>query len=500
MTSPASTASPSIQLPKALAIGFTGHRTLVDESRCREWILNFLSQQKASAPGPVYGIASVASGADLLFSEGCLQLELPLRVLLPLPLEEFQKDFDQATWLRADRVLKKAASVEVVGSNQSREESYYECGIETVLQSGLLLALWNGDHSRGLGGTADIVSFARGLGRPVVWLHSVTGEKRTFHDEAAERLLTDPELAFLNGIPGPAVPPEVPNPEDLARAWFDKIDSRATRLAPQFRKLAAVPIVCTAAAALFTGAGAWTHNVGTWLAIGAGLGISAAVLPAVLRLNRRQSDWARTRTAAEVCRSVLAFWSAPVPYEAVGPEMIPELSGVLMSLNFLKMLDRSRSQVPLEQFKSQYRQERLSGQIDYFSNHAALSAQSAHRYRFVMWSSVALALVINLWLFAAAHSMMHAATGLWRQWLALSASVAFQIATVAAALLAVNDCDRRRQRYRQLQERLTQWDAQLAALRTWSGVLRVAGRIERAIVAELIEWRSLIQNHKLSRK
>jgi hypothetical protein len=111
-----------------------------------------------------------------------------------------------------------------------------------------------------------------------------------------------------------------------------------------------------------------------------------------------------------------------------------------------------------------------------------------------------LAAVLNVWLLGGPHVSRSFGQEAWKQWLALGASVAFQIATVAGALLAVNDCDRRRQRYRELHQQLRHWDAQLEALRTWPSVLRVAGRIERALLAELIEWRSLIRNQKLAKK
>ena len=43
-------------------------------------------------------------------------------------------------------------------------QRYYECGIETVQQSQLLIALWDGGPGQGLGGTADMVRFADGTG------------------------------------------------------------------------------------------------------------------------------------------------------------------------------------------------------------------------------------------------------------------------------------------------------------------------------------------------
>ena len=234
--------------------------------------------------------------------------------------------------------------------------------------------------------------------------------------------------------------------------------------------------------------------------IGTTFGILAAVLPTVLRLNRKQVLWVRTRTAAEVCRSVLAFWSTPSPYEAIGPEVVPELSGVLMSLNLLKMVERGHNEKSLEKFKQHYRQERVADQIDYFLNHAAQSATEARQYRAATWGCIGLASVLNAWLFLSAHVIGHSGPAQWKPLLALSASIAFQIATVAGALLAVNDCDRRKQRYREMHQQLGKWDAQLAALRTWPSVLRMAGQIERALLAELIEWRSLIRNPKVAKK
>jgi hypothetical protein len=481
MTAEAIGKGPAVQLPHTVAIGFTGHRSLGDEARSRKLILDFLERRKASTPGLVFGISSVAAGGDLLFAESCIQLALPLCVLLPLPVDEFRRDFDPSSWKRAEEVLAKAASVEVVGGNQSREECYYECGMETVQQSRVLLALWDGGPSQGLGGTADVVSFAKGLGREVVWLHSATGAVQVFNEKTDQQLLQDPELEFLNHLPDPTEPMDASRPEALARAWFHKVDASATRFAPQFRRLAAVPIVFTAAASLLSGAGSWAHGVGTWMTLATAFGIMAVIL----RLNKRRGLWVRTRIAAEVCRSVLAFWRTPGPYEAIGPEADPVLSGVLMSLNFLKMLDRGRGGVSLETFKRNYREERVVGQIGYFLEHGAESAREARRYRKAIWVCIGVATALNVALFVSFPA------GPGKQWLALGASTAFQVATVAGALLAVKDCDRRRHRYRELHRQLVEWNAQLEASRTWPSVLRVAGKIERALLAELIEWRSL---------
>ncbi len=491
----------AIRLPLVLAIGFTGHRNLPDEPKCRKLICDFLERQKATSPGKVYGVSSAASGADLIFAESCTQLGIPLRVLLPLSHEDFRKDFDGATWLRVEKVLSAAISVEVTGDREIRAERYYECGIETVQQSQLMIALWNGKPSKGLGGTEEIVAFAKKMGKPVVWFHSETGVLEVFNQPALRKLETfhDPELDFLNHLPDAAGKLPADSPADLAKAWLDKIDKNASLVAPQVRRLSSIPIVFTAAAAFFSGAGLKMPHSATWLAVGTGLGATAAVLPIVLRLQPRQVLWARTRTAAEVCRSRLALWGAPTTEEVIGPEIVPELSGMLMSLKLLKALDISRNSLSIEEFKGNYRNDRIAGQLKYFSANARKSADQAKRYRITSWVCIGLAILIaaSLWVMGMEFKNDHMFTG--QRWLSVSVSAFFQIATISGALLIVHDCERRQRRYRELHDWLREWDAELDALRTWPTVLKVASRIERALLVELLEWKSLVRNVKLPR-
>jgi hypothetical protein len=157
MRSPRNRTTPRIELSSVLTIAFTGHRKLTDEARCRDAIRKVLEEWKSKAPGTVYGLSSAAAGGDLLFTETCIELGLPIRILLPLPREQFSDDFDAGTWQRVERVLNCAFSVEVVGASQDRSERYYECGIETVQQSRLLIALWDGEPARGLSGGRQIL-------------------------------------------------------------------------------------------------------------------------------------------------------------------------------------------------------------------------------------------------------------------------------------------------------------------------------------------------------
>ena len=386
----------SVKLPLVLAIGFSGHRQLQDETKCREAIRNVLKDWKTRVPGAVYGVSSAAEGGDLLFAETCLELKIPIRIFLPFPKEMFRDDFDDATWKRAERAMAASLTVEVKGGSQKSAEGYYECSIETVQQSELLIALWDGKQARGMGGTADAVNFALQLGRPIVWINSETCAVQYLNE--SKELLRDPEMEFLNGLPDSAANLPVKTPQDLARAWFAKVDEKASQVAPQFRRLAAIPIFCTAAAALLSGRTAFTGEAVIWLWMGTAFGLMAAALPFVVRLTHRQTTWTRVRTAAEICRSCLALWHTPALYDVVGPEVVPELAGMLTSLNFLKMSDQGSRQSSLDEFKRSYRADRVQNQIAYFSRHAAQAAKAVHRYKIFIWTIGILAGGVNLWI------------------------------------------------------------------------------------------------------
>jgi hypothetical protein len=411
---------------------------------------------------------------------------------LPRPAEQFRADFDEASWQRSVHIMENAISVEVTGQYEARNEQFYDCGIQTVAESQLLVALWDGQPSRGVGGTQEIVSYARKTGHPIAWIHSETGALQFLNKEALKLIDTSSELEFLNGLPDAGVALPGDSSRDLAQAWLDKADENANRFAPQARRVASVPIVYTAAAAVMAGVAPEIPGAAPWLGISAALGIFSLTLPSVLRLHTRQALWARTRTAAEIARSVLVTWRTPRQYEVIGAEVAPWLSGILRSFNFLKMEDNHRAETPLSDFKQEYRRDRVAHQIEYFSRQARKAEHQERRYAMLgkICGGVATLIAISCLSGGLQWLENHGFSG--RQWLAFAMSALFEIATMAGAFAAMKDCARRRRRYRELSHALRRWDTQLEALNTWNSVLHVVERIERALVVELFEWRSLV--------
>jgi hypothetical protein len=491
---------PAIRLPAVLAIGFTGHRKVSDETKRRHAIRDFLSRQKESHQGVVYGISSAASGGDQLFAESCLELNIPLRILLPRPAEQFRADFDETSWQRTVRIMENAIAVEVTGRHESQSEQYYDCGIQTVAESQLLVALWDGQPSRGTGGTQEIVSYARNTGHPIAWIHSETSELQWVNKDALQHIDSSSELEFLNELPDVGVALPAACSRDLAQAWLEKTDESANRFAPQARRLASIPIVYTAAAAVMSGVAPEIPDAAPWLAISAALGVVALALPAALRHHSRQALWARTRTAAEIARSVLATWHTTRPYEVIGTEGAPWLSGILHSLNFLKMEDHHRIETSLSDFKQEYSRNRVAHQIEYFSCQARKAERQERRYAAVGWTCGILATLIAVACLSGGISWLPNQRFSGREWLAFTMSALFEAATMAGAFAAMKDCARRRLRYRELSHALLLWGVQLEALNTWNSVLRVVERIEKALLVELFEWRSLVLSTASHRK
>jgi len=169
--------------------GVSGHRTLHDLSAltaCLEKILatayfdafiQAFSEEITSlkATPIIFSVISpLAEGADRLVADVVLKHGGTLEALLPLPIEEYEKDFTtpesnhefRELLAESHRVTVTDCGVPLDDPNY-RQKSYLRVGQETVARCDILIALWDGEPSRGIGGTADIVALALKQKKPV---------------------------------------------------------------------------------------------------------------------------------------------------------------------------------------------------------------------------------------------------------------------------------------------------------------------------------------------
>jgi hypothetical protein len=141
-----------------MILGITGHQRL---SISEGWV-NIRSDLRAllqAAPTPLVGLSSLAVGADQVFAEELLSCQGELRVVLPFQSYETRL---LASARSNFRILLAAAEATITLSGAvSDEEAYLLAGRYVVDNCDELVAIWDGRPAKGLGGTADIVAYAR---------------------------------------------------------------------------------------------------------------------------------------------------------------------------------------------------------------------------------------------------------------------------------------------------------------------------------------------------
>ena len=151
-----------------MRVGGTGHRFLHAETA--RIVERALYERLARLPGDVLiGISSLADGADQLFAEAILALGGSLEVVLPAA--RYRAALPAESLPAYDRLLARASSVECLDYEDSTSEAHMAVGRAVVHRSDVLLAVWDGHPARGVGGTGDVVAYARERGVPVevVW-------------------------------------------------------------------------------------------------------------------------------------------------------------------------------------------------------------------------------------------------------------------------------------------------------------------------------------------
>ncbi len=153
-------------------LGITGHQSLEDSTDW-EWVRTTLESLMGQLPRPWQGLSSLAKGADQLFA--CLVVEHGGRLKAIVPNEKYAQTFEQGPDReRYFRLLRQASEVVLLADAVTAEESYLNAGKRIVDQSDRLLAVWDGQPAKGLGGTGDIVDYARSIGRQVIHINPVS--------------------------------------------------------------------------------------------------------------------------------------------------------------------------------------------------------------------------------------------------------------------------------------------------------------------------------------
>ena len=153
-----------------ITVAITGHRDMVETQELREKVSDFFDELIVQTKELLL-LSPLADGADRFVAEIFLEKQekcktLSLLVPMPFGLERYLEDFDEESkeeFLEfADRA-KKVFAVERVSKS-----GYLDVGRYVVDESDTLLALWDGTFNGKVGGTGDVVNYAKSLGHEVV--------------------------------------------------------------------------------------------------------------------------------------------------------------------------------------------------------------------------------------------------------------------------------------------------------------------------------------------
>ena len=154
-----------------MRFGVTGHRLLppdIVERAEAHWT------RVLPAGALLHGVSCLAEGADQLFAAHVLAAGGELEAILPSDHYASSLVTDDGR-ARFEELRKAAGTVLTLPYPTPSEQAFLAAGQALVDRCDHLFALWDGRQARGLGGTADVVAYARKRGRPVtvLWVDGV---------------------------------------------------------------------------------------------------------------------------------------------------------------------------------------------------------------------------------------------------------------------------------------------------------------------------------------
>ncbi len=308
-----------------LKIGITGHRDLFDISEVGKSIyFSLLYFQEFDKN--LLGITALATGADTIFAKEVSKIGAPLRIMVPFDINEYKKDFKRATersefekLLTGNPGGYEVYSDAIPRNQEQRNEAYFDVGKKIVDESDIVLAVWDGEPAAGLGGTGDIVAYARSQGKEVHIINAVRGTDMLV-DEADE--------------------------------LFRKLDTQAVKFKNRFFEpiwltglvTGVLAVICFASALLFFHESQndehdILHSLKFVFAIFEIFFLLLSFVLLVFFANKWKHRFLESRREAEYLRSLIWFKSAKIP---ITPLSKVDITDESVSINFRKILEIER--------------------------------------------------------------------------------------------------------------------------------------------------------------
>ncbi len=479
-------------LPDWLVVGFCGHRHLTNPAIVAKALDEVIAKLEQHDFGLV-GIASAALGADLLFARQMQRRGHPLQIVLPFPVERFQQDFAERPkeWAYARSVIEDAVALDVVAPAQTTGDAYMEAGVRTVDRADIVIAVWDGEPAKGTGGTGDVIAYARSIGRPLIIINPASGEVDDGTASQAD-LKARPASAQMTRLTDA---PLGDDPRQQVRAFFAKADGDAAHDAPAVRELTRWLVwlhliaACVTSAALVFGA----EGRMALAAAAVDIGVLVSAFFILMARGRRHQAWRRRRGEAELSRSADATWDIRrgARVGATAPTSLPEFARLVRTLDIMRQLDASPPK-ELSLARSEYVNNRLFDQLEYFSAHQRTAHRQVTRRKILLGSFTAIGVFCSVALAVTLFVPPRSALVIeWLEFLGIAGPLG---ASAMGVLLISDESSRRNERFAESEAVLKALLPRLQHASTWDSLNRVVTEIEEQLLRELLEWRSFLRN------
>jgi hypothetical protein len=194
-------------IPYRIRIGVTGHRVLDNETELKQKIIEILKTEitklfdndslsllnkNLTTPLTYSVLTPLAEGADRLIAETVMEYDALscVEVILPLTLPDYKKTFNnpddpgffelysKARHVRKLRYLDLENDPKINQNSsetnienrlkEARKRAFKKAGRHIVNHCDVLIAIWDGKKSQGIGGTNDIIEYAVSKKRPLI--------------------------------------------------------------------------------------------------------------------------------------------------------------------------------------------------------------------------------------------------------------------------------------------------------------------------------------------
>jgi hypothetical protein len=378
----------------------------------------------------------------------------------------------------------------------------------------VLIALWDGEEARGLGGTEQIVTQAGCIGVPRVIVDSKTGQTR-FEGSLEAAFAPDKIVTELNKTAqnsGKACDAQAATADDLQECLDSIANTEAGRFRPSIVRIiilhGVAALMATIVTFQFMKETLWSEpwEKWKWLITAVELALVSYALWLGWRLHKKhtQDKWIRCRFAAELVRG---FRSSVPLLDPLAPSIaVHDPKWRRFALSSALLVNASRAKVDTLQLRDDYIATRLSethpdGQIRHYQK---MNLRALRWWNITGQISKWSALLAPPFVFLSLLNKLSKKlpfldfTGeggwhwdkdpmLWPFVVLLPIALPL-IAGVSSGIRQALDAGRRKERYPEMEKRLTALRSHLQPLQTRAAIAHTISQTEEILLDELREW------------